>query len=282
MSIATCLSGTFRAVPEDDATAAPVLYELDGAIAYVTLNRADAGNAIDVALAQSLRAAVARADDDHSVRCVVLRARGRLFCAGGDVTRLHAAGDSLPGLLRDILDDLHPAIARLATMAKPVVTAIQGPAAGAGLALATIGDFALAEPAAHFTMAYSRIGLSPDGGATWLLPRLVGLRRAQELALTNRRLAATEAAAIGLVTRVVAEGSLADETVAVATALATSPTGALGRTKRLLHSSDGASLEEQLAAEYTEIVAQGATRESRVGLDAFAARQEPDFLSARD
>ena len=115
---------------------------------------------------------------------------------------------------------LHPAILRLARMAKPVVAAVQGPAAGAGIGLATVGDIVLADPAAHFTLAYSRIGLSPDGGATWLLPRLIGRRRAQELALTNRRLSAVEAAQMGLITGVVAEGSLDREVATIAAALA--------------------------------------------------------------
>src|SRR5690554_2458322 len=133
----------------------PVLVEREGAVAYLTLNRPDSGNAIDMALAQCLLETVATAEADSAVRCVVLRSSGRMFCAGGDVNGLHAADDGRPALLRELLGHLHPAIVRLASMDKPVVTAVHGPCAGAGVGLAVIGDIVLADPAAHFTMAYS-------------------------------------------------------------------------------------------------------------------------------
>ena len=256
----------------------PVLFERTGAVAWLTLNRPDAGNAIDVALARCLLDRVTAVEADPAIRCVVVRGHGRMFCAGGDVKALSAAGDALPDLLREILSFLHPAIAHLARMEKPVVTAVHGPAAGAGLGLAAVGDIALAEPDAHFTAAYSRIGLTPDGGATWLLPRLIGLRRAQEIALTNRRVAAEEAAAIGLLTRVVAKGALGQEVAALAESLAGSATGALGRTKRLLLASDAAALETQLDAERDHIAAQGGTAEVRAGIGAFVGRRQADFM----
>jgi 2-(1,2-epoxy-1,2-dihydrophenyl)acetyl-CoA isomerase len=256
-----------------------VLFDRRGAVGYITLNRPDAGNAIDVPLARCLLEAAVAAEADTAVRCVVVRGGGRMFCAGGDVKRLHAAGDALPDLLRDILASLHPAISCLATMGKPVVTAIHGPAAGAGVGLAAVGDIALAEPDAHFTVAYSRIGLTPDGGATWLLPRLIGLRRTQELALTNRRVSAEEAAAMGLITRVVARGTLEQEVDTLAEALARGPVGALGRTKRLLMASSQADLDAQLEAEAGHIAAQGGTAESRTGIAAFIERREPDFAA---
>lgn len=260
---------------------APVRLERAGAIAYITLNRPDAGNAINVPLARALLEQVSAAETDPAIRCVVLRGEGRMFCAGGDVKALHAAGEGLPGILSDILACLHPAIARLAGMEKPVVTVIHGPAAGAGIGLAAAGDIVLASPEAHFTMAYSRIGLTPDGGATWLLPRLIGLRRTQELAMTNRRLSADEAAAMGLVTRIVAQAELAREADAVATVLAGSAMGALGRTKRLLGADAMPTLEAQLAAEAEVIVAQGGTDEGREGLAALVGRRRPDFLDPR-
>lgn len=255
----------------------PVLLERRGAVGYLTLNRPDAGNAIDPGLARALFDAVVAVEDDAQVRCVVVRGAGRMFCAGGDVKHLRAAGGSLPDLLDETLRYLHPAIAKLAAIGKPVVTAIPGPTAGAGVGLAAVGDIALAEPGAHFTLAYSRIGLSPDGGATWLLPRLIGLRRTQELALTNRRVAADEAAAIGLITRVVAEGTLESEVSVLAEELAASATGALGRAKRLLLANTGADLVAQLDAECGQIVEQGRSFEVQEGLAAFAERRKPDF-----
>lgn len=263
---------------DDDAN--PVQLERKGAVAFITLNRPDAGNAFNVPLARGLLAAVKSVERDAAVRCVVVRANGRMFCAGGDVKALHAAGDTLPALLREILSYLHPAIAGLGMMDKPVITAIQGPAAGAGIGLAAVGDIALAEPEAHFTMAYSRIGLTPDGGATWLLPRLIGLRRTQELTLTNRRVSAQDAAAMGLITRVVGGGGLAHEVSALADELADGATGALGRSKRLLLTGANTGLEMQLDAECERIAEQAATSESALGLAAFADRRKPDFQCA--
>lgn len=258
----------------------PVLFDRRGAVACLTLNRPEVGNAIDLAMARALLDAAVACDADPAIRCVLVRGNGRMFCAGGDVGRLHAAGDALPALLKEIIAYLHPAILRLARMEKPVITAVHGPAAGAGVGLAAVGDIALAEPAAHFTLAYPRIGLSPDGGATWLLPRLIGLRRTQELILTNRRVHAEEAAAIGLVTRVVPAGTLGDEAEALARELAGAATGALGRTKHLLLASAAAALEAQLEAESTAIAAQGATAESRRGIGAFVGRTAPVFHAA--
>ena len=257
---------------------APVLVDCKGPVSYVTLNRPDTGNAIDVALARCLLEAVVAVEADPSVRCIVLRSSGRLFCAGGDVKALHAAQADLPELLWDILRYLHPALERLACMAKPVVTAINGPCAGAGVGLAVVGDIVLAEPAAHFTMAYSRIGLTPDGGTSWLLPRLVGMRRAQEMALTNRRVSAEEAAVIGLITRVVAPGTLDDDVDALAQDLACSAVGATGKIKRLLLADAGRSLTAQLYQERDAIVEQGGTSEAKEGIEAFAERRAPDFI----
>lgn len=255
----------------------PVLIERRGAVAWLTLNRPEVGNAIDLALARAFHEAVEDAARDPETRCVVIGANGRLFCAGGDVAQLEAAGDDRPSVLDEILSWLHPAMLVLARMDKPLVTAVNGPAAGAGLALAAVGDIALASPAAHFTMAYSRIGLTPDAGATWLLPRLIGLRRAQEMALTNRRLSAQEATEMGLITRTVAEGALKSEVAATADALASSAVGALGRTRRLLLESDP-SLERQLQAEHAMIVKQGGSEESRIGFAAFKERRPPGFM----
>jgi 2-(1,2-epoxy-1,2-dihydrophenyl)acetyl-CoA isomerase len=250
-----------------------VLVEREGAISFITLNRPAEGNAIDVALARALLEAVNAVEADQNIRCVVVRGNGRMFCVGGDAKALYAAGGDLGRLLNDILVYLHPAISRLASMSKPVITAVHGPSAGAGLGLAVVGDIVLAEPAAHFTMAYSKIGLSPDAGATWLLPRLVGLRRAQELSLTSRRVTAEEAAAIGLITRVVSSGSLTREVDAIAEDLADAAIGALGRTKRLLRASAEVSLDQQLQVERDNIVQQGDTSEGRLGVAAFVERR---------
>lgn len=253
-----------------------VLLERDGAIARITLNRPEVGNALDMPTARALMEAVVACDEDDAIRCVLLTGAGRLFCAGGDVAAFAAAGDQLPAFLKEITVYVHAAVARLMRMNKPVVTAINGSVAGAGIGLAILGDIALAHSKAQFALAYTGIGLSPDGGSTWLLPRLIGLRRAQELCLRNRRLTAEEAAAMGLVTRVV-EGDLMDEAMAVARDLARSATPALGVTRRLLLDSATASLETQLDAESRGIASLARTAQGKEGVAAFIEKRAADF-----
>jgi 2-(1,2-epoxy-1,2-dihydrophenyl)acetyl-CoA isomerase len=164
------------------------------------------------------------------------------------------------------------AIARLARMQKPLITAINGPAAGAGLSLAVLGDIALSARSAHFTPAYTGIGLSPDGGSTWLLPRLVGLRRAQEIVLTNKRLGADDAAELGLVTRAVDDELLAEEVRAIVAQLGKSTTAAIGRTRNLLLSSLESSFETQMEDEARAIAELGRTSQTRDRIRAFVSK----------
>ena len=257
-----------------------ILLTRDGAIARITLDRPDQGNALDIPMARALLRAAIACDADPAVRCVLIAARGKLFCAGGDIAAFSQAGDALPGFLKEITAYLHAAIACLARMDKPVVTAINGAAAGAGLSLAILGDIALAAPRAQFTLAYTGIGLSPDGGSTWLLPRLIGLRRAQELCLRNTRLRADEAAAIGLISRVCDEGMLETDAHAVARELADGATGALGATRRLLLDSFSQTLETQMELEARSIAALGRSADAREGIAAFAAKRRPVFGAA--
>ncbi len=258
-------------------TDTPLLIERDGAMVRLVLNRPHVGNALDIPLAQALMDAAISCDEDDTIRCVVLTGSGRLFCAGGDINGFSEAGDELPSLLKEITDSLHKAVARFARMAKPLIVAVNGPAAGAGLSLAMLGDIVLAARSAHFSTAYGAIGLSPDGGATWLLPRLIGLRRAQEMAITNRRVKAEEAAEIGLVTRVVDDATLADDAAALATTLASSATQAIGRTRALLLDSFGASLETQMDHEARSIADLSRSPHGIEGVTAFLAKRKPTF-----
>ncbi|HEY3657409.1 MAG TPA: enoyl-CoA hydratase-related protein [Steroidobacteraceae bacterium] len=254
-----------------------VLAQRESGLLTLTLNRPEAGNAIDVAMADALMHAAIEADEDASVRAVLLTGRGRFFCVGGDIGVFAAGGEHLGPLLKEIAGCLHSAISRFARMRKPLITAINGPAAGAGLSLAILGDIAIAARSAHFTLAYPAIGLSPDGGSTWLLPRLVGLRKAQELALCNRRTTAEEAAAMGLITRSVADDALAAEVTKTTTALIASATGALGRTRQLLLSSFGVTLESQMEEEARAIAESGRSADGREGIAAFLAKRTAHF-----
>src|SRR5215813_3663356 len=188
-------------------------------IAIITLNRPEAYNALSLTLARELFGAVLEVDEDPAVRCVVLTGAGKAFCGGGDVKEFT---QSLP---------------RIGILIKELTTYINGVAAGGGLALALAGDLVVAAESARFTMAYSRIAATPDGSSTYWLPRLCGVRRAVELFYTNRVLSAREALEWGLVTRVVADGELADAVGRLARELADGPTLALGQGKRLLHAS---------------------------------------------
>lgn len=255
-----------------------LLLERAEGVGVITLNRPDAGNALDIPLARALLEASIEFDEDPSIRCVILGAAGRFFCVGGDVASFSAAGDRLSILTKEITAYLHMAVSRLARMEKPLITAINGPAAGAGLSLAMLGDLAIATPASHFTVAYSAIGLTPDVGMTYLLPRLVGLRRAQELIFTNRRVSAAAAAEMGLIHNVVDAQELDEATRSAAARIARGAAGALGRTRHLLLQSFGETLEGQLEAEARAIADAARSPNAREGVAAFVEKRQPRFV----
>lgn len=254
-----------------------VHFERIGPVARIVLDRPDRGNAIDVPMARALMRVTIACDEADDVRCVLLTGRGKMFCAGGDVGAFAEAGNDVGAFLKEITTYLHAAVSRLARMNKPLVTAVNGSAAGAGLGLAILGDIVLAAPQALFTLAYPGIGLSPDGGSSWLLPRLIGLRRAQDFCLRNRRIRAEEAMSIGLITRVAADGALDREAETLAGELAGGPTAAFGATRRLLLESSTNSLETHLDLESRAIATQGRHTHGREGVQAFIAKRSPVF-----
>jgi 2-(1,2-epoxy-1,2-dihydrophenyl)acetyl-CoA isomerase len=257
--------------------AEPVLLEREGAIARIVLNRPESGNAIDLQMAQGLVRAALQCDADLSIRCVVLTGAGRLFCVGGDIAAFGSTPDKASARLSELAGTLHMAIARLARMRKPLLVLVNGPAAGAGLSLAILGDIVLTVRAAHFTAAYTAIGLSPDGSLTWQLPRLVGLRRAQEMILTNRRVSAEEAERIGLVTRAVDDAALAKEGAAITAVWLQSATTALGAARALLAQSFETGLETQMEQEARAIAAAGRGHDGQEGVAAFLGKRKPNF-----
>ena len=269
----------YRRRPDPPAMGARRLIRCEriGAVARITLDQPERGNVVDAAMAMALLDTAAACDRDPSIRCVLLTGAGKLFCGGGDAHAFAATGADAPRIVAKLTGIYHAAISRLARMDKPLITAINGGAAGAGLGLAILGDIVLASTKAHFSFGYSGIGFSPDGGTSWLLPRLIGLRRAQDMVLTNRRVGAEEAAAMGLVTRVVEHERLADEALAVATGLAAGPTRALGRTRSLLLGSFDTSFETHLEHEARAIATSSADPEGREGIAAFLAKRPPDF-----
>ena len=254
-----------------------LLFDVRDNVAHITLNRPDAANAMNSDTARELMHAALRCDEDPGVRAVVIAGAGRTFCAGGDLRSFAAEGDNLPFHLKEMTTYLHAAVSRLARMDAPVIAAVHGAAAGAGMSLVCAADIVLAAESARFTLAYTRVGLAPDGSSTFSLTRLVGLRRALELALTNRVLSAKEALDWGLVTRVVPDAELQPEADALAKQLAAGPTKALGAAKRLLRDGSTETLETQMELEARAIADAARTADAREGIAAFLEKRQPQF-----
>ncbi len=252
-----------------------LVLKIEGAVATITLNRPKAANAINLALAKDLAYAAMECDESSDVRAIVLRSDGRFFSAGGDLGSFGEAGDKAPLLLKEITTYLHAAVSRLARTDAPVITAINGAAAGAGFSLACAGDLAIAGESASFTMAYTGIGLTPDGSSTYYLPRLIGTRRTLELMLTNRKLSAQEALDWGIVNKVVADADLDAEAQKLATRLAAGPTLAFGRTKQLIAADR--DLEAQMEFETRAIADSARTEDGAGGIRSFLAKEKPSF-----
>jgi 2-(1,2-epoxy-1,2-dihydrophenyl)acetyl-CoA isomerase len=244
-------------------------------VATVTLNRPDALNAFTIPMMQELHRAMLACDEDPNVRCVVLTGAGRAFCAGGDVREFLEKIDHVGTHIRALTAYHHAIVSLLARMPKPTVAAVNGVVAGGGIGLALGCDLVLASESARFSMAYSRIGASPDGGSTYFLPRLVGLRRALELSLTNRSLTAREACEWGLFTRVIPDSEFRGAVAALARELAQGPTLAFAKAKRLLHMN--AEMETQMEQEARWIAESSHTEDFREAVKAFGEKRPPNF-----
>ncbi len=243
----------------------------------ITLNRPDAANGINAAMARELADVAADCDRDPSIKAVVLTATGRFFCAGGDVKEMSGHGADTAAGVKRLADDLHRAISTFARMPAPLIVAVNGMAAGAGFSLAAAGDLVLASDAARFTMSYTNVGLSPDGSSSWYLPWLIGLRRTQELMYTNRVLTAAEALDWGVLTTVVAADGLSDAALALADTFAAGPAGANATVKKVLLTTFDHGLESQMELEGRAIAACAGSPDGREGIAAFAQRRKPEF-----
>ncbi len=264
------------------ARAAPplrtVLLDVADGLATLTLHRPERANAIDETVAEDLARAATLLAEDAAVRAVLLRADGPTFTPGGDIRLFRdTAAAELPARLRSMIDAYHRAIDRLTSIDAPLVAAVRGAAAGGGLGLVCAADLVVAADDAVFATGYGAIGMTSDGGNSWFLPRLVGLRRAQELYLTGRRLTAAEAMEWGLVTRVVPADEVDAEAARLAGDLAAGPTRSFGAVRRLLRRSFDTGLRDQLAAEQASIVAAARTADTREGVTAFVERRRPRF-----
>lgn len=247
-----------------------------GRLVWVVLDRPDVAHAVDARMAAELRDLAERCCADD-VGAVVLTSTGNFFCAGGDLAHFADLGPRLPDAVAAMAADMHAALSAFARMDAPLIAAVNGTAAGAGLAVVCACDLAYAADSARFVSGYTGAGLTPDAGATYSLPRHVGLRRAQELVLTNRVLSAAEALEWGLLTAVLPGGELQDHVRAVAETVAAGPTSALGTAKRLLHTGWAASLDVQTSAEADALVAAAGSAHGQEGIAAFLAKRRPTF-----
>jgi 2-(1,2-epoxy-1,2-dihydrophenyl)acetyl-CoA isomerase len=254
-----------------------IQFEIQSNIAHVTLNRPDAGNSMNYDLASELADAALICDTDESIKVVLLTGNGKMFSAGGDLKAFAGFGDETGQKLKGLADKLHKAISLFARMKPVVVIAVNGMAAGAGLSLAASGDYVLASETAKFTMAYTGAGLSPDGSSTYYLPRLIGLRRTQDLMLTNRVITAQEALDWGLVTRITPNDDLNNEAIAVAKQFAAGPRGAHATIKKLLLESLDNGLESQMELEGQAIANASMSPDGIEGIKAFIEKRKPHF-----
>jgi len=258
-----------------------ILTEVRDGIASIVFNRPEARNALSDEMMDGLIAATGRFERDPGVRCVVLRGAGDHFMAGGDIKGFHKAitQDRAGHAARLEIDIVkaHQAIYHLRRMPKPVLASVQGAAAGFGLSVILACDLAIAADDAFFTLAYRHVGLSADGGATYFLPRVVGERRALEIALLGERFDAERALALGILNWVVPRASLAAETATLARKLADGPTVALGKAKQLIRSSFDNSWDEQSHREAEGIAAVAATEDHVEGVVAFVEKRPPVF-----
>jgi len=256
---------------------AAIEFDVRDGVAYLTLNRPQAGNALSLELVEELLDASQRCRDEAQIRAVLLTGAGRMFCSGGDLRAFASAPEGAPAFIEKLASTLHRSLVVLAEMDAPVVAAVNGTAAGAGMSLVCQADLAVAAESARFTMAYTAAGLAPDGGSSYFLPRVVGYRRAAELMLTNRPLSAREALEWGLVNRVVADAALATEAAALARSLADGPTRAYGSVKRLLRTGATLDLAAQLDRETKAITGMAGSRDGNEGIRAFLEKRPPRF-----
>ena len=258
-----------------------VLLDRDGAIATLTLNRPAALNALDSAMSNALFAQVSRIAADDGIRVVVLRGAGKHFMAGGDIREFAGSlsndAASRRSAFQDLVERVHASVELLARMPQPIVGRLHGAVAGFGLSLANACDLAFASDDAYFASAYLQLAVTPDGGGTFWLPRIVGTRRAAEIMMLGERFGAQQAAELGLVNRVVASADLDKVVVDAAQRIAAGPAQAMRNLKRLLRGSLQRSLSEQLQAEAVSFGQCTGSEDFVEGVTAFLGKRPPDF-----
>ncbi|MGA1582132.1 MAG: enoyl-CoA hydratase-related protein [Saprospiraceae bacterium] len=255
-----------------------LLFERHGHVAVLTLNRPEKFNSINRPLALGIQSALDTCAADESVRCVVITGNGRAFCAGQDLKEV--TDPDGPGLSTIVAEHYNPIIDRIRSIQKPVIAAVNGVAAGAGANIALCCDIVVAAASATFIQAFSKIGLIPDSGGTWFLPRLIGWQRASALMMLGDKISAPEAEQMGMIYKTLPDEGFADAALALAGKMASMPTRGLALTKQALNQTFSNTLQEQLALEDRLQTEAGRTHDYREGVDAFLQKRSPNFLGS--
>ena len=253
-------------------------YSIADSVAHLRFTRPEGANAVNPAFCKDLKLAVQEISENNSAEAVVVTAEGKVFCAGGDLKDSNRAVVNLPAVVSAMLDDLHEAIYIMNAAPKPFVAGVQGAAGGAGMSLVSAFDLVVSGESAKYTMAYTRVGLTPDGTSSYFLARHIGLRRMMDLTLTNRVLSATEAEAWGLVNRVVPDEEIAEHALTLAQQLADGSPGIAGIAKTVIYKGYESNLNDAGDFEAMNIVNAAGTDNGQEGIAAFVEKRNPNWI----
>ena len=252
-------------------------FEITENIAIIRLNRPNSYNSLNAKMAKELLEISYECDTNKKIRAIILTGEGdKAFCAGGDLKSFHETGN-VAKHLKMVTHDLHGAITKFSRMNSPLIVAVNGVAAGAGLSFVGFADLAIATSSATFVSAYTKAGLTPDGSSSYYLPRIIGIRKYLELVMTNKVLSSEDALYWGLLNYVHDDKNFWGETLKLADNLSKGPTLAYGKTKRLIHNSLNSTLETQMELETKMIAESAETSDGQVGIKAFLSKEKPKF-----
>ncbi len=252
-------------------------FEIIENIAIIRLNRPNSYNSLNAKMAKELLEISYECDTNKKIRAIILTGEGdKAFCAGGDLKSFHETGN-VAKHLKMVTHDLHGAITRFSRMNSPLIVAVNGVAAGAGLSFVGFADLAIAKSSATFVSAYTKAGLTPDGSSSYYLPRIIGIRKYLELVMTNKVLSSEDALSWGLLNYVYEDKNFWSETIKLADNLSKGPTLAYGKTKRLIHNSLNSTLETQMELETKMIAESAETNDGQIGIKAFLNKEKPRF-----
>ena len=252
-------------------------FEIIENIAIIRLNRPNSYNSLNAKMAKELLEISYECDTNKKIRAIILTGEGdKAFCAGGDLKSFHETGN-IAKHLKMVTHDLHGSITKFSRMNSPLIVAVNGVAAGAGLSFVGFADLTIAKTSATFVSAYTKAGLTPDGSSSYYLPRIIGIRKYLELVITNKFLSSKEALSWGLLNYIYDDKNFWNETLKLADNLSKGPTLAYGKTKRLIHNSLNSTLETQMELETKMISESAETNDGQIGIKAFIDKEKPKF-----